>query len=479
MRMKRDITLLVAAVLALGIFVIDAFTPLNGAIAVLQIAVILLVAPVGQRALLMCGAACAGLTVASFAIGHGLGGWNGALVRLIVSLVAQAITVVLSLRDRSTRRSLDEQARILDLSHDTVIIRDRTDRIIDWNRGAETLYGWTRDEAIGCVCADLLQSHIPDGKADLALCREGKWAGHIERTCRDGRRLTLASRWLVRTDAAGEPIGVIESSIDLTVQIASEAERNQARMQLSHLSAELAHAAGVATLGQMSASIVHEVNQPLTAIINYGNSTRRWLNQPEPDMAEVRQCIDRIIASGQRPADVIRRVRDMARKVPARPEALDLADLTAQVLALLETEARRGKVRLTQALAPGLPRVVGDRVQVQQVLVNLVMNAIQAARPDGSAEVKIMAEPTGAGQLAVTVCDNGPGVPADAMGRLFEAFYSTKADGMGIGLSICRSLVETLGGTLTAQNGVPHGASFTFTLPLAGDGCAGTHEALR
>lgn len=484
MHVKRSITLLFAAILALTVFAIDAFTPLKGAIAVLQIGVILMVAPIGRRMVLMVGMACAALTAASFVIGHGAAVrngavWDGASARLLVSLIAQAVTVVLSLRDRSTRITLDEQARILELSHDTVIIRDRSDRIIHWNEGAEVLYGWTRDEAIGQNCTQLLRSHASDENIAARLDRDGHWAGQVERTCRNGTRLTLASRWLQRSDPDGAPIGVIESSSDLTAQIRSEAERNHARAQLAQLSAELAHAASVATLGQMSASIVHEVNQPLTAIINYGNSTRRWLNQAEPDMAEVRQCIDRIIASGQRAADVIGRFRDMARKSPAHPEVLDIRDLIGQVLALMDSDARRGGVQLVRIVPLGLPDVIGDRVQVQQVLVNLVMNAVQATRGRAGGCVTIEALSADERFLAVVVRDSGPGVPQADIRRVFDPFYTTKADGMGLGLSICRSLVEAQGGRIEADNLAPHGASFRFTLPLAESGCAPDGSVLK
>ena len=609
MRLERAGVPAIAVAIALAIFCIDTFTPLDGAIAVLQIAVILIIAPRGRRVVLIGGGGCAGLTLASFAIAHGGGTSDGALSRLLVSLIAQGVTVVLSLRDRSSRLTLTEQARILELSHDTVIIRDRADRIVHWNRGAEALYGWTRAEALGHRCDELLRSRGRAG--DWAA--DGRWAGQIERTRRDGRRLTLASHWLQRTDPDGRPIGIIESSSDLTEQIRLEAsraaserrfreifdsagfamweadwsaalgqliaaaapatgihgwlrgnedmvcaacaamtvvranpataelfgadtalriapwlpdglpgmaallaslaegadraesetvllaldgrridvvlrvtllpegarwshvlvtafdvtERNRARARLDALSAELAHAASVATLGQMSAAIVHEVNQPLTAIINYANSTRRWLNQPQPDMAEVRDCIERIIASGERAAAVIRRVRDMARKTPAQPEHLDVHDVTAQALALIAGEARRGGVRLEQAMPRDLPPVRGDRVQIQQVLVNLAMNAIQALRGRGDGRVVIDAVAADARHLAITVSDNGPGLPTAQIGQVFTPFFSTKPEGMGIGLSICRSLIEAQGGTIVAESSPAQGARFTFTLPRA------------
>ncbi len=218
----------------------------------------------------------------------------------------------------------------------------------------------------------------------------------------------------VRLLPEGEPWSrVLMMALDVT-------ERNEARAKIERTSAELAHAARVSTLGQLAASIAHEVNQPLSAIITYGKSAKRWLARPEPDMAEAVNCLDQIVANGSRAADVIARVRDHARKRTPETEALDLGALLEESLALVQREARAAHVAIYQAGSGLALPVAGDRVQIQQVLLNLLMNAIQAMREVNgrSRELRILVEPDGEGLARVAVQDSGNGIAGGAGQRL-------------------------------------------------------------
>ncbi|PZO91419.1 MAG: PAS domain-containing sensor histidine kinase [Sphingomonas sanxanigenens] len=610
-----------ALLLALTIFAFDLFSSLDGAIAVLHIAVILLVAPLGRRAVIAAGLGTGALTIAAFLGGHLDALTDGSLSRFAVSMVAIGITTLLSIRDQATRTTLGEQARILELSHDTVIIRSMDGTILHWNEGAEHLYGWTRREAIGRRRDDLLHCSFPVEEVTAALERDGHWSGEVARTRRDGTRLVLASRWLLRRDPGGRPIGVIESSSDLTekrradmerraseqryraifdtagfaawesdwseamrilteavppdanaaswlaqhsdvvqagacaavirnanqaaialfgapsrealigstlrgrypedalesmaallgalaggersaevetklrtidgrtvdivlrvtelldsrdwsnmlVMAADVTERNEARARLEQTSAELAHAGRVSMLGQLAASIAHEVNQPLTAIINYAKSGRRWLSRPEPDLGEVDACLEKVGANGARAADVIARIRALARKTPPQAERLDLGDLIEDAMALVQREARAADVTMRETGIDEARAVIADRVQVQQVLVNLIINGIQAMRdtPPADRRLDIAAEPMDGGMIRIAVSDSGSGFPGDTARRIFEPFYTTKAEGMGMGLSICRSIIEAQGGRISAENNEGAGATVAFTLPAA------------
>ncbi|MET0282716.1 MAG: ATP-binding protein [Steroidobacteraceae bacterium] len=610
----------IAAVVAVLILAADLLSPLQGAIAVLYIIVVLLVARAGgRRAVIAAGLACGALTLLAFAAGHLGSPLDAAYVRLGVSLVAIAATTLLSIRDQSSRTTLAEQARLLGLSHDTVIIRDTDDVVVFWNEGAEQLYGWLRAEALGRRCNELLHSEFPAPEVERALQSAGQWSGELVRTRRDGSRIVLLSRWLLRRDPHGRGIGVIESSADVTEQLRADArrqqseqryatifnsagfaiwesdwsatrrylhgaapaheglrawlaahpetiracvdgavigeandaavalfgaahrsqlvgrtaagfcvpesqaafaevlaalaggaqmvetevpilrldqrrvevvlrlrllpedepwsrvlmmaldvtERNEARARVEQASAQLVHAARISTLAQLAASIAHEVNQPLAAIINYGRSGKRWLVRDEPDVAEVANSLDQIVANGNRAADVISRVRSLARKGVLESAPLSLGQLAEESLELVQREARVAQVTVHFVRTEGLPPVLGDRVQIQQVMVNLLMNAIQAMQEmaDARRELRIQLDLHGPAWVRTAIEDTGPGITGDTA-RIFDPFYTTKPDGMGMGLSICRSIIEAQGGRIEAGNNPGAGATFAFTLPV-------------
>jgi len=230
---------------------------------------------------------------------------------------------------------------------------------------------------------------------------------------------------------------------------------------------ELAHANRVATMGQLSASIAHEVNQPITASVTNAQAALRWLRTEPPDLEEVRQALGRIVRDGNRAGDVIGRIRTLIKKAPSRKDALDVNEAILDVIALTRVEAVKNSVSVEMQLAEGLPLVQGDRVQLQQVVLNLIVNAVEAMSgiSDRPRELLISTGRAGSDRVVVAVRDSGPGLAPASLERLFESFYTTKPGGLGMGLSICRSIIVSHGGRLWVSANVPQGAIFQFTLP--------------
>jgi C4-dicarboxylate-specific signal transduction histidine kinase len=230
----------------------------------------------------------------------------------------------------------------------------------------------------------------------------------------------------------------------------------------------LAHANRVATMGQLTASITHEVNQPITAAVTYALAARRLLSAKPLDLHEVDDALSLIVKEGNRAGEVVERVRALIKKVPARKDAVAIDNAILEVIALTRAEAANNNVSVRTQFAEGLPRVQGDRVQLQQVMLNLIVNATQAMSGigDGARELQISIDAVPSeGGVRVGVRDTGPGLSPESRSRLFEPFYTTKSDGMGMGLSICRSIIEAHGGRLWAIGCEPRGALFQFTIP--------------
>ena len=261
---------------------------------------------------------------------------------------------------------------------------------------------------------------------------------------------------------------VEERTAELRQANESLRERGEA---LQEVQTELAHVTRVMTLGELTASIAHEVNQPLAAIVTNGNACLRWLGGASPNLTEARQAVDRIIKDSYRASAVISRVRTLVKKTPARNDLVDLNDVILEVLALAESEARRNHVLLKQQLAGDLPFVHGDRVQLQQVILNLIINGLEsiAKSKNGSRELSISSTKDEANNVVVAVRDSGDGLDPANLERVFDAFFTTKADGMGMGLAISRTIIESHGGRLWATTNAPKGAVFQFTIPVDGE----------
>jgi C4-dicarboxylate-specific signal transduction histidine kinase len=231
---------------------------------------------------------------------------------------------------------------------------------------------------------------------------------------------------------------------------------------------ELAHVSRVMTLGELTASIAHEVNQPLAAIVTNGNACLRWLGGATPNFTEARLAVERIIKDSYRASDVIARVRTLVKKAPPRNDLVDLNEVIVEVFALAQSEARRNHVHLTKRLKEDLPAVRGDRVQLQQVILNLVINGLEAiARTnDGERELSVSSSQNESGNVTIAVSDSGVGLESANLEQIFDAFFTSKPDGMGMGLAISRTIIESHGGRLWATANSPKGAVFRFTLPV-------------
>jgi PAS domain S-box-containing protein len=232
--------------------------------------------------------------------------------------------------------------------------------------------------------------------------------------------------------------------------------------------AELTHANRVATMGQLTASIAHEVNNPIAALLVNAETAVRWLDRQPPNSEKAKPLIDRIVSDGKRAADIVRRIRDFSKKAPMRKEDLEINEAILEIMRLTRVAASEHSVSVKTRLSEGLPHIFGDRVQLQQVILNLIMNAIEAMSEvsEGSHELLISSGKADSDGVLITVSDSGPGLPEVNPDRIFEAFYTTKSSGLGMGLSICRSIVEAHGGRLWATPNEPHGAVFCMTLPI-------------
>jgi len=296
-------------------------------------------------------------------------------------------------------------------------------------------------------------------------------------------RLLMPDGFVKYVRVAGRPSKGKSGGFEFMGLVSDITERKLGEEALQKAHAELAHVTRVTTLGELTASIAHEINQPLTAIVNNANAGLRWLSGEAPDIDETRETIRRILRDGNRASDVISRMRALFKKAPMTKERFDLNEAIEEVVAITQSEAQRNRVLVRTGLAGDLPLILGDRVQLQQVVLNLVINAIDAmsAMSEGRRELlvstqrvtetKVPATGSGSataepGSVLAAVRDSGPGLHPDSLNQLFNAFYTTKPKGLGMGLAVSRSLIEAHGGKLEAFPNDSLGATFQFTLPI-------------
>jgi C4-dicarboxylate-specific signal transduction histidine kinase len=280
----------------------------------------------------------------------------------------------------------------------------------------------------------------------------------------DGSPIYFAASGKSLFDPAGNFLGYRGVASDVTATVRAE----QAEAALHEAQADLAHAMRVTTLGELTASIAHEVNQPLAAVVANAEACLRWLDRETPNIDAARRSVEWVINDGNRAAEVIGRVRALAAKTSTDKGKLDINEVINEVRTLVRRELSDNRVSLRKELAPVALMVRADRVQLQQVIINLVMNGIEAMQPvtDRPRELVIRSQLNEANEAVVMVEDHGLGISADNADRLFSAFFTTKSNGLGLGLSICRSIIEAHGGRLSASGNAGPGATFQFTLPL-------------
>lgn len=490
-RLAAQVQGVATVALALGIFALDVLSPLQGAVAVLYTIVVLLTTRANTRGLtLAAGLVCALLAIAGYFISHDGEVLGSAAMRLAVALVAIGVTSLLSVRHQAAaehRRIADQRYRAIfnaagfpiwegDWSEAFQLLRGkrapdaaaidlaaRTATIGDANHAAAALFGLGRREEL--IGGTLLPFHTPAAEATLGRILEAMIAG--ETTIEEETRFVTAQ---------GEPVDVLlrvtippqrKEWQQVLVMALDVTERNQTNARLAQAQAQLTHVSRITTLGQLAASIAHEVNQPLSALITYAKSGKRWLAREAPDAVEVADCLDHVVSNGTRAADVIARIRALARRADPRQDAIDLGSLVSETIELLRRDLNTHDVTVEVRMPDGLPPLVGDRVQMQQVLMNLMLNAEQAMAQVAPGARVLCVEVTAAPEsVAVHVRDSGSGISVEPE-SLFSPFFTTKSEGMGMGLSICRSIIESHGGTLGAENHPEGGAVFSFRLPVA------------
>ncbi len=344
-----------------------------------------------------------------------------------------------------------------------------------------------------------LLSHLD---AIRALAASGEWAAVRDRTDKQVQRLEFLSSQLVkdvardveeqRTQAALN-IALVERRIVFTaivtgfvtlftaaffgwatglriieLRVEARAERTQAEEALRQAQADLTRANRVSSMGELTASLAHEVKQPIAATITNASTCLRWLSRDQPDLEEARAAASRIAQDGRRASEIVNRVRLLFQKDTLQRELVDLSEIIREMMLILHSEATQFAVLVRTELAADLPQVMGDRVQLQQVLMNLMMNSIDAMKDvDGTRELTIQSQRGEDGQVLISVLDTGVGVPPEQEDKIFNAFFTTKTHGTGMGLRISRSIVESHGGRLWAADNSPRGATFQFTLPAA------------
>jgi PAS domain S-box-containing protein len=369
--------------------------------------------------------------------------------------------------EQKLRASERRFAATLSSIGDAVIATDAQGRVTFMNPVAEALTGWPRQEAAGrplpdvfCIVNEDTREIVEDpGAKVLRLGAVIGLANHTALLARDGRERPIDDCGSPIIDESGGIIGAVIVFRDVS-------ERRQIQEALRKTQAELTRVSRLITMGQLTALIAQEVKQPITAAVTYASAARRWLSAEPPNFREVDDALSLIVKEGNRAGEIVARIPTLIKKVPTRKDAVAFNDAILEVIALTRAEAANHGVSVRTQLAEGLPRVRGDRLQLQQVLLNLIINAIEAMRDVGEEERELLIssrkEPDG---VSVEVRDSGPGFAPGTLDRVFEAYYTTKPGDLGMGLSICRSIIEAHGGRLWASANLPRGASFQFALP--------------
>jgi PAS domain S-box-containing protein len=380
-----------------------------------------------------------------------------ARIAVLEQLAVQAAISLENMRLYSDLREREAKIRrLVDANIIGILTIDLDGQIIEANDAFLRMVGYAREDLISgrMRWTDLTppEWRASDAKRVDAVKLTGtSQQSEIEYFHKDGSRLPVLVG-VARIEEDGNQ--AVAFVIDLS-------ERKRAE-------AELVHANRVATMGQLTASIAHEVNQPLAALLTNAETAVRWLARQPPNSERAKPLIDRIIIDGKRAADIVSRIRDFSKKAPTRKEDLEINEAILEIMTLTRAAVSDHGVLVKMQLSDELPSILGDRIQLQQVILNLIMNAIEAMSEvaEGSRELLISTSEAESGSVLLAVSDSGPGLPQTDLDRLFEAFYTTKASGLGMGLLICRSIVEAHGGRLWAAPNEPRGAVFCVMLPV-------------
>jgi PAS domain S-box-containing protein len=371
--------------------------------------------------------------------------------------------------DRKLRESERRFVTTLSSIGDAVIATDHQARVTFMNPVAESLTAWPQSEAVGRPLPEVFRiAHEETRKTveDPAakVMRLGIVVGlanHTVLLARDGREILIDDCGAPIIDDQGATAGAVLVFRDIT-------QRRRAEEALRASQAALVHATRLTTMGELVASIAHELNQPLMASVTNAETCLQWLSGDQPNIEEARKAAERVLRNGHRAGDVIKSVRALVRKSTSRMMQLDINGMIAEILDLMRPEIRRHEVVLSTELLPSVEPVWADRVQIEQVLVNLIMNAIEAMSlvVDRPRALRISSEGDGDNVL-VAIADSGSGIELSKIDQIFEAFFTNKPEGMGMGLSICRSILEAHRGRIWASQNRPHGSILRFTLPEA------------
>ena len=390
-----------------------------------------------------------------------------AVLKLLASQAAVALENTRLYRDGVEREA--RIRRLVDANIIGIFIWESEGRIVEANDAFLRMVGHDREDLVAgrLHWTDLTPPEWRERHVQL-------WTPQIQLTGsvppyekeyyrKDGSRVPVLVGAAAFNENASQGVSFV---LDLTERKRSEAEARESERRYREVQVELAHANRVATTGQLTALIAHEIRQPIAATATNASAALRWLGARPANVEEVRLALNRIVANAIRAGDIISRIRELTRKTPTRIDSVDINEAIREVIELIRGEAAKAKVSVQTNLADGLPLIYGDRVQLQQVNLNLIINAIEAMTGGAEAprELLITTGQTGQDEVLVSVHDSGPGLAPQALERLFEAFYTTKPSGLGLGLSICRSIIEAHGGQLWASANMPHGAVFHFTM---------------
>jgi PAS domain S-box-containing protein len=353
--------------------------------------------------------------------------------------------------------------RLVDANIIGIFIWELGGRFLDANDTFLRMVGYEREELVS-------------GRVRWTEVTPPEWRDRTARAVEEMRMTGTAQPWekeYFRKDGSRVPVLIGSAAFDEkrdqgVAFVLDLTERKHVEQALRDMQTNLAHVVRITTLGELTASIAHEVNQPLGAVIANAEACLRWLRRATPDLDAACRSVEWIIDDGNRASEVIRRVRALAKKTEIDKIPLDVNDVVREVVALVQRELTSNRVLLRMELAPALPPILGDRVQLQQVMINLVMNGIEAMQSvtDRPRELAIQSRRDEERRVLVSVTDCGVGIATEDVDRLFNPFFTTKSSGMGMGLSICRSIVEGHGGRLWATANIPHGATFQFALPV-------------